>query len=212
MNLSESQKERFNELLYCIEIIFGEEKLGLMYSEIDEAWLISDVLRDLLLFPNPQIDTCDFYLKVMNEQSIYPWLSRLAENSIDFEIIGNGTFFNEKDVFQIIKLTFHTIGVDYPINIFTGSLDPKDFIKRVIPIGISSIGLDISDVFIHLSEKDDVEKLLSSIWKSPAYEKDEKNKKITLQKHSWMKNKESYQMLQEYLEDAHKKLEKLGFI
>lgn len=212
MTLSQTQKEKFSELLYCIEIIFGEEKLGLMYSEIEEAWLISDALRDILLFKNPQIDSCDFYLKVANEQSIYPWLSRLAENGIDFEIIGNGTFFNQKEIFQIIKLTFHTIGVDYPINIFTGSLEPKDFINKTIPIGISSLGLDVAEIFIHLNEKDDVEKLLDSIWKSSAYEKDEKNKKITLQKHNWMKNKESYQMLQEYLEDAYKKLEKLGFI
>lgn len=211
MRVSLSQKEKLNELFVAVEILFNDEKFGLMYSEIKEAWLVGGILRDILLFKNPPISDYDFYIQVKDKEDIYPWLSRLAENDISFDVREDNFTFNNNEVFQVIKLSLLELNIDYEINIFVGSVSPKDFMLNNFPIGISIIGLDVAELFISLSENDSVEKIVNKIWKSPQYKKDFKNKNISVLKQNWMKNPNYYTALEEYLEKVYNKLQPLGF-
>lgn len=211
MRLALSQKEKLQELFQAVELLFNNKDFGVIYSEIEEAWLVGGMLRDLLLFKNPPIEDYDFYFQVKSKEDIFPWLSRLTEHNVPFEVLGKSMVFNEEHVYQIITLSLHKYDIDYEINIIVGNLPPKDFIMQNFSTSLSLIGLDISDLFVSLAQKESVEKIIKKIWTAPEYKRDVKNKSIGVLKQEWMKNQEKYPFIEVYLEKIYKKLESIGF-
>lgn len=211
MRLALSQKEKLQELFQAVELLFNNKDFGVIYSEIEEAWLVGGMLRDLLLFKNPPIEDYDFYFQVKSKEDIFPWLSRLSENNIPFEVLGKSMVFNENQVYQIITLSLHKFDIDYEINIIVGNLAPKEFITQNFSTSLSLIGLDIGDLFVSLAQKDSVEKIVKKIWTAPEYKRDVKSKNIGILKQDWMKNQDKYPFIEVYLEKIYKKLEPLGF-
>lgn len=211
MRVSLSQKEKMQELFEAIELLFNNEQYGLMYSEIKEAWLIGEALRDVLLFKNPQFHRYDFYIQAENKESIYPWLSRLAEYDMDFEVISSDFSFNEDEVFQIIRLNAIKLGILYEVNIIVGSASPEEFLVNNYPIALSQIGLDIALLFVLLSREESIEKIITNFWQSDNFKKDFKTKHITVLKSKWIKQVKHYTLLEESLEQLYTKLTPLGY-
>jgi hypothetical protein len=211
MTLVKSKESKFLELFKTVEILFNNNKFGLMYSEIDEAWLFGVALRDLLLLKNPQINNYDFYFKVENERTIYPWLSRLAEEDIDFNILENNYHINNNQVFQIIVLSLMKFGIDAEITIYIGKINPQDFIFENMPITLTLVGLDMANLLVLLGNNESINRIFKKIWFSKEYKRDIKNKNINILKQKWMLNKDSYTYLEDYLEKTHRDYSGLGF-
>lgn len=211
MRLTFTQKEKFEELFSTIDILFNNIDFGLMYSEIEEAWVIGDTLRELLLFSNPPITEYSFYLQTKDATSIYPWLSRLAEKNVPFEVVEKQFHFDQEQVFQQIIISLHQFDVSYEIQIITGILDVKPFLIQHFPIATSLLALDIGELIFLLSKNSSVETISKKIWMDSRCKKDIKNKTITVLKQPWMKNSTNYPFMEAYLEKTYQKLYNLGF-
>lgn len=210
MKLTLAQKEKFEEIEKAINVLFYHSQFEFIYKDIKEAWLIGDTVRDLLLFKNPNLNSYDFYLLVEEPELIEEWLVSLKQNNIIYKEYDGSPTLNE-NIYKIIKLSLTQFDIIVEINLLFGFLTPPEFIEENIPITISQIGLDLSDLFISYMKRVSTENLLNKIWYGNKYKEDIKNKSITVLKQDWMKDKESYYALEAYLAQQYFKLNTLGF-
>jgi hypothetical protein len=211
MRVSLTQSEKYQQMLDAVEILFNNKNFGLVFSDIEDAWLYGDTLRDLMLFKNPPVSSYQLYLQIKDKKDIAPWFVKLKNEGVNVKIIEKNFHMDKKKIECILILSLEQFNIDYEMHIVIGTLPIKEFLYQYSPISLSLLYWDISDIFLSMNKKERIEQMIKKIWKAPEIKKDIKNKSITILKQKWMGKPENYGYLETYLEKTHQKLSTIGY-